>query len=142
MPTVAQDVLADRGRHVWILGMRMLHRAAYYISKPPIGRTVLCLASSLRVFGSSDCRVDLLAIFPTDTWGWGTVATALARSHTDDMRMDCARDAICDFDVKLRDNVFWINTSLANITDGCTLDHVSHSETFDSLVFGDAARAV
>lgn len=56
--------------------------------------------------------------------------------------MDCARDAICDFDVKLRDNVFWINTSLANITDSCTLDHVSHSETFDSLVFGDAARAV
>lgn len=58
------------------------------------------------------------------------------------MRVDCAGDAICNFDVKFRDNIFWVDASLANITDGCALDHVPHSETFNSLVLGDAARAV
>jgi hypothetical protein len=35
-----------------------------------------------------------------------------------------------------------VDAGLADITDGCALDHVPHSEPLDSLVLGDAARAI
>jgi len=46
----------------------------------------LCLGSSgsLCVLSSSNGRVDLLSILPSDTGRGGTVATTLTRTHTDD----------------------------------------------------------
>ena len=36
----------------------------------------------------------------------------------------------------------WVDTGLADITDGCALNHVPHGETLDGLVLCDATRAV
>jgi hypothetical protein len=78
------------------------------------------------------------------------------------MRVNSAGYAICDFDIKLGNNVFCIHdggqdtnysgrslnertrvdASLADISDSSTLDHVPHSVTLDGLVFANAARAV
>ena len=78
------------------------------------------------------------------------------------MRVDSARDTICDFDVQFGNDVFlrrrrdvsvderkeWVgqptrvDASLADISHCSTLDHVSHREALDRLVLGDSSRAV
>jgi len=98
--------------------------------------------SSLRIFSRSDRRVNLFSILPSDTRRGCTVATALTGSDTDDMRVDSAGHAVADFDVQFGDDVFRVDGSLADIPNGCTLDHVPHCETLDGLVLGYATRAV
>jgi len=56
--------------------------------------------------------------------------------------VDSARYTVCNFDVKFRDSVLLVNTSLFDISDSSGLHHVSYSVTLDSLVFANAARAV
>jgi len=75
------------------------------------------------------------------------------------MRVDSTRNAICDFDVELGNNIFCIlqtehesglkeepltrvDASLADILHGSTLNHVPHSKTLDGLVLSYASRAV
>ena len=73
--------------------------------------------------------------------------------------MDSARNAICDFNVQLGNNVLCIlrtqhklglneelltrvDTGLANILHGSTLNHVPHSKTLDGLVLSYTSRTV
>jgi hypothetical protein len=82
------------------------------------------------------------------------------------VRVDGARYAVRDFDVKLRNDVFYapkhksvsqkkkkerkqrerkrtrVDGSLADISDCSTLDHVPHGEAFDSFILWDCTRAV
>jgi len=109
-------------------------------------RVYLCLSRSSRgylgVLCCSHCGIDLFTILPSDTRRGSTVATALTRSDTDNMRVDSARHAVGNFDVKLGNNVLWVNAILADISDSSTLHHVPHCVTLDGLVFANAARTV
>lgn len=75
------------------------------------------------------------------------------------MRVDSTRNAICDFDVELGNNIFYIlrtqhesgwkeelltrvDTSLADILHGSTFNHVPHGKTFDGLVLSYTSRTV
>ena len=76
------------------------------------------------------------------------------------MRVNCTRHAVGNFDVELRDGVFYadeinkivlrsnnetrtrIDGSITDIPDGSTLYHVPHCEALDSLILCHAARAV
>lgn len=80
------------------------------------------------------------------------------------MRVDGARDAVCDFDVELGDHVLYskrdssrsgdslkqkehnkhtrVDGSLADITNSGRLDHVPDGEPLDGLVLSHSPRAV
>ena len=81
------------------------------------------------------------------------LAGGLEGAHT--MRVDCARDAVGNFDVQLRDDVLYsqrrlgsvsivalqsnslrtgVHARIADIPDSSTLDHVTDGEALDRLV--------
>lgn len=64
-------------------------------------------SSILGLLGSSDSRVHLLSILEAYSWGRGTVSATLARSDTDDVRVDRAGDAVGNFDVQFGDYIFF-----------------------------------
>ena len=89
------------------------------------------------------------------------LAGGLEGAHT--MRVYCARDAVGNFDVQLRDDVLYsqrrlgsvsivalqsnslrtgVHARIADIPDSSTLDHVTDGEALDRLVLAHASRAV
>jgi len=56
--------------------------------------------------------------------------------------MNGTRDAVCDLQVHFRNHIFLVDTSIPNISDSCTLDHVTDSEPLDGLILGDTSGAV
>ena len=62
-------------------------------------------------------RVDLLAVsVEANADGGSTVSSALTRSHTDNMSVDSARDAVVKLDVELGQSVFYLASTMARIS--------------------------
>jgi len=58
------------------------------------------------------------------------------------MRVNRARNTVCNFQVHLWDRVLLVYTCFRDITDGGGLDHVGNLEALDGLVFANTATAV
>lgn len=56
--------------------------------------------------------------------------------------MNSARNTVVQFVVQFWNSVFVVNRSLGKISNSSSLNHVSDSDTLDSLVLGHAFRAV
>lgn len=88
-------------------------------------------------------RVDLLAILVVpDPGRRRTVAATFPRTHTNNLSVNGAGDAVLELQVHLGDGVLGEDGGIRNVTDGCRLDHVPDCESLDSLVLGSAPRAV
>lgn len=91
----------------------------------------------------SDGRVDLLAVLvETNTGGRVAVSSTNARSDSDNVGVNSARDAVHDLDVELGQSVFLVNGSLGQVTNGSSLNNVADSESLDGLVLRDGSGAV
>lgn len=99
-------------------------------------------AGALNSLGSNS-RVDLLSILvESDSWWGSSDSSSSSGSYTDNLGVDCARDAVVELVVKLWESILGVDRGIGDISDGSRLDHVSYGESLDGLVLRDTSRAV
>lgn len=85
-------------------------------------------------------RVDLLSVLvESNTRRWSSYSSSFSGSHSNDLGVNGAGDAVVQLVVQLRESVLLIDRGIGNVPDRCGLNHVSHCESLDSFVLGHAS---
>jgi len=86
---------------------------------------------------------DFLAVFVvSNTRRRRAVSPALSGSHSHNLAVDSARDAVLQLQVHLGNCIFLEYRRIGDVTNGGGFHHVTDGESLDGLIFGCASRAV
>ena len=77
-----------------------------------------------------------------ETRRWCPVLAGFLGPVPDNLRVDCARDAVVELRVQFRQLVAWVDRSLWDVSDRGGFDNVADDELADGLVLGAGSGAV